>query len=115
MSRGYRVSQAEVSHPLGPSTRATQAQERKQRQDWRHDALCGTRPELPWAAEEPPTGRDWRTMRNLCRSCPVRADCAAFAVEQEVTWGFWAGRWIGSHRTILLWRYGALGPHGWAA
>jgi hypothetical protein len=54
-------------------------------------------------------------MRNLCRSCPVRADCAAFAVEQEVSWGFWAGRWIGSHRTILLWRYGALGPHGWAA
>lgn len=31
----------------------------------------------------------------LCWSCPVLAECGAFAAADGVRWGTWAGRWHG--------------------
>jgi len=29
----------------------------------------------------------------VCRACPVRVQCDAFALDVEAVWGMWAGSW----------------------
>jgi len=32
-------------------------------------------------------------LQAVCRTCPVRVDCDAFADDVEAVWGMWAGSW----------------------
>jgi hypothetical protein len=63
---------------------------------WMNQAACRDRDELPWTANCESISRVRGVaarMRAVCDTCPVRAECERFAVEAEVTGGFWAGRW----------------------
>lgn len=56
------------------------------------EALCQHFPTLPWIAE--PGDRSEaaeRAMNVVCRTCPVHANCQAYAVRREITGGYWAG------------------------
>lgn len=48
---------------------------------------CRTDPEL-WFAESP---ADVERAKELCRECPVRAQCLAGAMERAEPWGVWGG------------------------
>lgn len=72
---------------------------------WVRDAGCGVRPDLPWTVD----GHllrvpQVRAMERVCRGCPVRNHCAAYAVEGTVTGGFWAGhdRDVLAHRRLNI-------------
>ena len=60
---------------------------------WRSQALCRSFESLPWI-EEPvrQSSSALKAMGCVCRSCPVRPECALFAIGASVTSGFWAGR-----------------------
>lgn len=64
---------------------------------WMTGAACATRPDLPWVADDAPTGvTEW--MADVCRGCPVVAACDAFVnalagTELDVGGGFWAGKY----------------------
>ena len=61
--------------------------------NWMKDAACRRMPDLPWT-----TDRDrapvvlWDLMASVCEVCPVKAQCAAFVADADVTGGYWAGR-----------------------
>lgn len=38
-------------------------------------------------------------LRNICRTCPVLADCGEYALKYE-SWGFWAGMTVSERRRI---------------
>jgi hypothetical protein len=60
---------------------------------WMARASCVGHTALPWTenlSRVPEVLVD--IMRDLCDACPVRAECAAYAVEVEITAGWWAGR-----------------------
>lgn len=60
---------------------------------WMAPGACVGHSALPWTenlSHVPEILID--IMRNLCAGCPVRDQCAAFAVEAEITAGWWAGR-----------------------
>lgn len=48
---------------------------------------CREDPEL-WFAEAPV---DVELAKELCQSCPVRAECLAGALERREPWGVWGG------------------------
>lgn len=48
---------------------------------------CRTDPEL-WFAESP---ADVELAKQLCRECPVRAQCLAGAMDRAEPWGVWGG------------------------
>ncbi|HEY9409531.1 MAG TPA: WhiB family transcriptional regulator [Jiangellaceae bacterium] len=48
---------------------------------------CRTDPEL-WFAESP---ADVEMAKELCRACPVRAECLAGALDRAEPWGVWGG------------------------
>jgi hypothetical protein len=60
--------------------------------------LCRNHPELPWTADSMPAGHDLDAMSDICRGCPVRASCAAYAVhsnnDRGIDGGFYAGYWL---------------------
>ena len=39
--------------------------------------------------------------KNLCFECPVRGDCAKWALENKQIWGIWGGRDEGEIRRTL--------------
>lgn len=64
---------------------------------WMIGAACATRPDLPWVADDAPTGVIER-MADVCRGCPVMAACDAFVntmagTKLDVGGGFWAGKY----------------------
>ncbi|MDN5767857.1 MAG: WhiB family transcriptional regulator [Humibacillus sp.] len=64
---------------------------------WMTGAACATRPDLPWVADDAPTGVIQR-MAAICHGCPVMAACDAFVntlagTELDVGGGFWAGKY----------------------
>lgn len=62
---------------------------------WQSLGACGARQDLPWTAEPDQVGPwDAESMRVLCRSCPVLAECTTYAARAKVCAGWWAG----SHR-----------------
>ena len=64
---------------------------------WMAKASCVGHTALPWTenlSRVPEVLVD--IMRDLCDSCPVRAECAAYAVEVGITAGWWAGRSLNS-------------------
>ena len=59
---------------------------------WMRVASCVDRPDLPWTTDiDRLRPVQVRAMGRVCRGCPVRNHCAAYAVEAGVTGGFWAG------------------------
>ena len=56
-------------------------------------AACTLRPGLPWVAERTPDGFFQSQMRAVCNECPIRRQCAQYAVQDGPS-GFFAGVWI---------------------
>jgi WhiB family redox-sensing transcriptional regulator len=57
---------------------------------WQDDALCAqTDPEIFF----PERGAAAKAAMAVCRACPVRAECLAYALEHEAVcgWGVWGG------------------------
>jgi hypothetical protein len=66
---------------------------------WMADGACVGHTALPWTgnlSQVPEVLVD--IMRDLCHGCPVRAQCAAYAVDVEITAGWWAGRSLNGFR-----------------
>jgi Transcription factor WhiB len=66
--------------------------------DWQRHSLCSL-PEyrdLPWFPKEIPNPVERRnakrTVRAICRACPVQVECYTFARQIRATAGVWAGR-----------------------
>ncbi len=66
---------------------------------WMVDAACIGHAALPWT--ENPTrvpGVLVDLMADVCASCPVRRECAAYVVDARITAGWWAGRSVNGFR-----------------
>lgn len=65
--------------------------------DWRHGARCRD--------EDPDTlfvqGAQQRDVREVCRSCPVRTECLAHALDNRIRWGVWGGMTERERRALL--------------
>ncbi len=73
--------------------------------EWMRGAACAGFPELPWTGDGPNVHRMYRqAMRAVCWSCPVRAVCEAYADAEEITGGFWAGRFYPRFEAPAKWR-----------
>jgi len=56
--------------------------------DWRDSALCAeTDPE----AFFPEKGGSTREAKAVCRNCPVKAECLAYALDKGEGFGIWGG------------------------
>jgi len=56
---------------------------------WMADALCAqTDPE----AFFPPKGGTVSHAKKVCATCPVRAECLAWALETDERFGYWGGK-----------------------
>lgn len=49
---------------------------------WTDDALCR---QFPWEMFYPEKGGDVNAAKSVCQACPVRRQCARFALETEYT------------------------------
>jgi len=67
------------------------------RWNWRIAARCRTRD----AEELFVTGARQREARQLCRPCPVRAECLAHALDQRIEFGVWGGMTERERRALL--------------
>lgn len=56
--------------------------------DWTAAALCAQVGGDFWFPER---GDSTREAKAICRRCPVRADCLAFAVDHGIAFGIWGG------------------------
>jgi WhiB family redox-sensing transcriptional regulator len=57
-------------------------------QDWRAFAACsGKDPDLFFA----PGAIEHKMAKRICRGCPVRMECLAYAMEEPVDHGVWGG------------------------
>jgi WhiB family redox-sensing transcriptional regulator len=57
-------------------------------QDWRSSGLCAaTDPDLWFAVG----AVEHREAKSICRRCPVRSQCLAYAMEAPVDHGIWGG------------------------
>ena len=77
-------------------------------QDWRAYALCAsTDPELFFAAG----ALEHKMAKVVCRKCPVRSECLAYAMDAPIDHGIWGGMTERERR-----RYRRRAPHGdWRA
>jgi WhiB family transcriptional regulator, redox-sensing transcriptional regulator len=75
-------------------------------QDWRAQGLCsGTDPDLFFAVG----AIEHKQAKRICRGCPVRQDCLAYAMDSPVDHGIWGGL---TERERRRWRRQA-GSSGW--
>lgn len=59
--------------------------------DWLHDALCAqVDPDMWWPT--PDERNHIGAAKRICRRCPVRVECAAWAAAGDKEGGVWAGR-----------------------
>lgn len=67
---------------------------------WAVRALCAGSPADLWF---PPRGAKFtRALRQVCRGCPVRADCVGYAMSiHETTFGVWGGTSTKDRRRLL--------------
>lgn len=65
--------------------------------DWRHAARCRD--------EDPDTlfvqGAQQRDVREVCRTCPVRTECLAHALDNRIRFGVWGGMTERERRALL--------------
>lgn len=53
-------------------------------------AACGSRPDLPWVADEPGLTAT-AAMQGVCRECRVLDACTGYVQDAGIVGGFWAG------------------------
>lgn len=54
---------------------------------------------LEWTYDRQPGRTVMRHLAAVCSFCPVRADCAHYAIEQRCDNGVWAGLWLPTSST----------------
>jgi hypothetical protein len=62
--------------------------------EWMAEAGCVGVQDLPWTTDtHDRTGPAvlGQIMADTCATCPVRVECAAYAAENDICGGFWAG------------------------
>jgi hypothetical protein len=59
---------------------------------WAEHGLCVTLDADVFTASPKPPADELAVAAKLCRRCPVRQDCAAYA-QRYAGWGLWAGYW----------------------
>lgn len=61
--------------------------------EWTKDALCG-KPQHKDVVEKffSIDADDRYVAKNICFSCPVRKECLAFALDNNIIWGVWGGK-----------------------
>lgn len=76
--------------------------------------LCGKRRDLPWTDNATPTPIQMRAMQSVCEQCPIRRECASFALNERcgrgTEGGFYAGvwwPWVGQLEPSIYTRRGA--------
>ncbi|MCX6467271.1 MAG: WhiB family transcriptional regulator [Pseudonocardiales bacterium] len=67
------------------------------RWNWRPAARCRTAD----AEELFVTGARQREAREVCRTCPVRTECLAHALDQRIEFGVWGGMTERQRRALL--------------
>lgn len=65
--------------------------------NWRVAARCRTEN----AEDLFVTGADQRRVRDFCLACPVRTECLAHALDQQVEFGVWGGMTERERRAVL--------------
>ncbi len=48
-----------------------------------------------------PEGKDQKRVRAVCRTCPVRMECLAEALDNRIEWGVWGGMTERERRRLL--------------
>ena len=56
--------------------------------DWQLDSLCREHPEVNWFPERGESSTDAKA---VCARCLVQAECLAFALDERIEHGVWAG------------------------
>ena len=65
--------------------------------NWRTAARCRTRDAEGLFV----TGARQREARGFCRSCPVRTECLAYALDERIEFGVWGGMTERQRRALL--------------
>ncbi len=66
------------------------------REDWAADARCRGTGDILFAE-----GAAQRRVRVLCDDCPVRRECLAEALDNNMEWGVWGGMTERERRALL--------------
>lgn len=67
--------------------------------EWRDHGVCAqTDPE----AFYPVVGGSTRAAKQVCRGCPVRAECLEYALEHDERFGVWGGLSVPERRRLKL-------------
>ncbi|AQP49055.1 WhiB family transcriptional regulator [Tessaracoccus aquimaris] len=48
-----------------------------------------------------PEGKDQKRARSVCMGCPVRSECLAEALDNQIEWGVWGGMTERERRALL--------------
>lgn len=59
---------------------------------WQKDASCTGKFDLFFFEDDNPSKEDAAPALRVCRSCPVREACLAYAVETQPEHGVWGGK-----------------------
>lgn len=46
-------------------------------------------------------GHEQNLAKRVCRLCPVRYECLAYALDHKIEWGVWGGKTERERRTLL--------------
>jgi WhiB family redox-sensing transcriptional regulator len=66
-------------------------------EDWAPRAACkGTTPDQLFVR-----GAEQNKAKQLCSSCPVRTECLAEALDNQIEWGVWGGMTERERRALL--------------
>lgn len=66
-------------------------------EDWAGSAACrGTRPDALFVK-----GAEQNRAKQMCANCPVRTECLAEALDNEIEWGVWGGMTERERRALL--------------
>jgi len=66
-------------------------------EDWAPKAACrGEQPDALFVR-----GAEQNKAKQLCRSCPVRTECLAEALDNQIEWGVWGGMTERERRALL--------------
>ncbi len=85
------------SHPRGIAGAGEKGAAMAGRKNWRASARCRTAD----AEELFVKGAAQREARAFCRTCPVRTECLAHALDEQVEYGVWGGMTERERRALL--------------
>lgn len=77
------------------------------RSEWQQKALCFLEtPDAPelWGPDRRPVMALWVHLEQMCRRCPVRAQCAGDAVARLAETGVYAGVWVPQRSLQASWQ-----------